>query len=228
MNEAKQLTLPEEMLLIMLKDETGTVAFGVNDQHTLAGAILAELLLSGRISISEDKKKLVDLVDDTPFGDEVLDDALARVATAKRRAAPKNWVMRFANLKKLRHRVAAQLCARGILKHDEDKILLLFNRKIYPEIDPRPERKLIARIERAIFTDSGSVEARTAILISLAKSSDCLRLMFEKRRLKLRKARIEKIVNGDLMGKATKDAIDAMNAAVFIACIVPAVVVSSS
>ncbi len=74
--------------------------------------------------------------------------------------------------------------------------------------------------------DGGSVEARTTILILLAKSSDALKTVFEKHRLKERKKRIEQIVNGDLMGKATKEAIEAMQAAVMVACIVPVVVAS--
>jgi len=41
----------------------------------------------------------------------------------------------FAELKNLKHRIATQLCKRGILQAAEDKVFLFFTRKIYPEIN---------------------------------------------------------------------------------------------
>ena len=40
----------------------------------------------------------------------------------------------------LAHRLPDEaLCRRGILRMDEGKVLLLFKRKIYPELDPAPD-----------------------------------------------------------------------------------------
>lgn len=207
------LFLHEEIMLLALRDQKGTVEFGSLYNYALGGAILAELLLAGRISVEAGKKKLVDLVSREPMGDPVIDECLQKIASAKRRADPQTWVQRFSTLKKLHHRVAEGLCQRGILRADEDKILLIFSRQIYPELNPQPERKLIERLRKAIFGDSGVVEPRTVILIALAHAADLLRIPFGKRDLRQRKKRIQKIIDGEMMGKATKEAIEAAQAA---------------
>jgi len=111
---------------------------------------------------------------------------------------------------------------------DEEKILLLFTRRIYPEINPDPEREIIGRLRNAIFTDTDDVAARTVVLLSLAKSANILPVIFGKKEIKQRKQRIEQIVNGEITGKVTKEAIDAMQTAVMVACIMPAIIIAST
>lgn len=223
-----ELHLHEEIMLLALRDEEGTVASGAMYSYAVGGAILAELLLEQRLRIEEPKKnkKLVTLASREPAGDELIDECLERIAGAKRRKRPETWVSHFASIKQLKHRVATQLCRRGILQADEDKVLLLFTRRIYPEIDPAPERRLIERMRKAIFTDTNEIDPRTLVLISLANSTNILRVVFDKRQLKARKKRIERIVNGEVTGKAARDAIQAMQAAVMVACMVPVMMTS--
>jgi len=99
----------------------------------------------------------------------------------------------------------------------------MFNRRIYPEVDPLPEKRLIDRVRKAVFSDSISVEPRTVALVSLAYNSGLLKLVLRKEELKLRKARIEQIINGELTGRAVKDAIKSVQAATTIAAIIPAI-----
>lgn len=222
------LFLHEEVMLLALRDREGTVEFCSNYGYALGGAILAELLMSGRLAVEETKKKLVNLVSPEPLGDAVLDECLKKVASVKRRANAQAWVNSFLQVKKLHHRVAGSLCARGILRADEDTVLLLFKRKVYPEIDPLPERKLITRLRNAIFGESRSLDPRTVVLISLADSTGLLTIPFERKQLKARKRRIKQITEGELMGKAAREAIEAAQAAaVMVACIMPAAIVTS-
>ncbi|MBU8922989.1 MAG: GPP34 family phosphoprotein [Bacteroidales bacterium] len=210
------LFLHEEIMLLALRDKEGTTAGGTKYKYAIGGAILAELLLDGRIAVEKSKKKLVNLVSSKQVGEPVIDECLARIANTKRRASMKTWVTRFAGLKKLNHRVAEQLCSRGILQADEDKVLLIFTRKIYPQVNPQPERQLIERLRKAIFTEATSLDPRTIVLVSLANGSDLLKLTFNKKQLKGRKKRIEKIQNGEMAGKATKEAIEAAEAAAMV------------
>ena len=240
----KSLFLHEEIMLLALAEEKGTVIADDSHRFALGGAILAELLLEKRIAVVEKKKhsqgsglgawlasacaesNLVDAVSSKRLGDPVLDECLKRVKTAKRRASLKTWVQRFSDMSKLRHRVAGGLCKRGILRADEDKILLIFTRKIYPERDPRPERLIIERLRKAIFTEARDLDPRTAVLLSLAESGNLLKIPFDKKKLRGRKKRIEQITSGELMGKATKEAVQAAQAAVAVAVIIPACAVS--
>jgi hypothetical protein len=211
------LFLHEEILLLALRDEKGTIVSGTMYSYAIGGAVLADLLLNSRVGVEQEKKKkFVKLLDSTPLGDPVIDECLHRIRTSKKRATLQAWVSRFAHAKKLKRRVAEQLCRRGVLRADEGKVLLIFSRKIYPEINPEPEKKLITRLREAVFTDTEEIDPRTVVVVSLANNSGLLKATFGKKMLKDRKKRIEKIVNGEIVGKATAEAIQAMQTAVFV------------
>lgn len=212
------LFLHEEIMLLALRDEEGTIALGCTYQYAIGGAVLAELLLHKRIGVEESKKKkLVSLVSSKPVGEPLIDECLEKISSAKRRASLQTWVSRVAGLKNLKHRVAEQLCKRGILRADEGNVLLIFTRKFYPEANPEPERKLIERLRKAVFTNTQDVPPRTVVLVSLTNSAGLLKVVFNKKKLKGRRARIEQIINGEMTGKAVKEAIEDMQTAVMLA-----------
>ena len=214
------LFLHEELMLLSLKDAGGTVVAGTHYTFAIGGAVLAELLMSGRIDTKAGKKKdKVQLLDTKPYGDPILDEVLEKLAVAKRPRSMQDWVTVVANTKELKHRVAKQLCRRGILRTDEDKVLWIFTRKIYPELDPGPERELIARLESVIF-EGADPDPRTAVLIALAHHSRVLLAVFDKKRLKAQKGRIKSISEGSSTAQATEAAIEAMQAAVMAATMV--------
>ena len=224
---APKIHLHEEVLLIALRDREGTIEIGSQYATAMAGATLAELLLTGRIAF-EDKRQLVSLEKDEPFGDPILDDALDRIASARRRASLQTWVSRLTNLKKLKERTARELVRKGVLRVDEDKVLGLFKRTIYPERDSSAERAAVERMRRAIFTAQRDVDPRTVVLISLAQATGLLKGVFDKKKLRDRKQRIERVVNGELCGRAAKEVIEATQAAVMVAVMVPVIVSSTS
>jgi Golgi phosphoprotein 3 len=229
MRKGNSLYLHEEIMLLALRDKEGTIFSGTMYNFAIGGAVLAELLMEKRIDIEALKKrKYARVLSPAPLGDPLIDECLAKLAGAKRRAQLQTWVSKFANTKNLKHRVAERLAQRWILRVDEDKVLGIFTRKNYPEVDPRPERELIERLRRAIFSDGGEIDPRTVVLLSLASSADLLKLVFDKKQLKSRKTRIEQVVNGELTGKATKEAIQAMQAAVMVACVVPAIMAATT
>lgn len=219
-----RLYLHEEIMLLVLRDEQGTIEFGAWYNQAVGAAVLSELLLAERIEVEVGKKRMVNVLDDRPLGEPVIDACLEKIATAKRRASATNWVSRFGNLKQLKHRVAQGLCRRGILRADEDKVLLLFSRRIYPELNPGPERQLIGRLRQAIFSDVEPDDIRTVVLVSLANACDLLKYTFGKKQLKGRSKRIEQLSNGDLIGSAAKEAIQAVQAALIVAAVVPVMV----
>lgn len=217
------LFLHEEILLLALRDEEGTASMVSQHGIAMGGAILAELLLNGRVEPEEGRRKLINLLSREPLGDPVLDECLDRIADAKRRASATAWVQRFANLSKLHHRTAEGLCDKRVLRADEKTVLLIFRRKVYPELNPLPEKRLIERLRKAIFTDSSTVDPRTTVLVSLAHAVDLLRIPFSAKSLRSRKQRIKKLCNGELAGRATREAVEAMQAAIMVTCILPAV-----
>lgn len=229
METANQLYIYEEILLLALRDKEGTMLFGINYPQALAGALLADLILQKKIEIeSSGKRKFVKLSDSKKTGDLLLDQIIEKIAASKRKARPQNWVQRIANISRLKHKAAQSLCRKGILKMEEDKVLLIFNRKVYPEVDPRPEKILIDKIYKAIFTESKNINPETVILISICNSTGILKHLFDKSKLREKKKRIKEITSGNMIGKATQEAVEAMQAAVMVATIIPAVTVAAT
>lgn len=213
---AHQLTMYEEMMLLALHDERGTTPFGSMHGYALAGAILAELLLRGAVELETVKKSRLVVAGGTLTGDALLDDCLARVRTAKRRASAQTWVSRFSQTKDLHRRVAERLRQKGVLRLEEGKFLLVFTRRQYPTVNPAPEKELLERVRHAIESDE-PVEPRTAVALSLARATGLLQPHFDKALLKERKARLESLENGEglmLAGEATRAALEAAAAAI--------------
>ena len=231
MKRRTELHPHEQLMLLALRDDKGTLESKASmHSFALGGALLAELSIHGRIHIDDTKKAMVDVADQRPLGEPVLDDCLERVATAKRRARASTWVQRFANLKRLRHRVAAGLCRQGILRDDEDTVLLFFTRKVYPTIDPRPERELLDRLRNAVLGDAPTIDPDVTLVVTVANASGLLAAHFDKATLKRRKDRLEAIADGDLVGAATKQAVQAAQQAAMaaVSAATAAAVVSST
>ncbi len=227
MTQPTRLFLYEEIMLLALRNLRGTLSTAYA-KYAVAGALLAEMLLEGRIAADGMGKKLIDVRSTAATGDPLLDESLKKMAGSTRRASLRTWVTRLAGTKGLRHRVARQLCQRGILRADEEMVLLLFRRKVYPEVNPEPESRLIERMRAAIVSTAEQVDPRTVVLISLAKSSGLLAKTLGRDEMKKRKERINQIINGEATGKATKEVIEACEAAVVVAVILPGIVASSN
>jgi len=229
MREGKRLFLHEEVLLLALNDEKGTVHFGALFDKAAAGALLAELLLAGRLCVEGEKAKArIHVKNSTPIGDPLLDECLERVVRDEKRRRPAEWIHRFATVKRLKHRIAEPLVDAGVLKEEEDRVLLVFPRTVYPEGDPRPEEEITGRMRRAVIGSATQVDPRTVVLIALAKHTDLLRRAVEKSLLKEHKKHIEKLIKGEVAGQATKEAVDAMHAALMVAVFVPVITSSST
>ena len=228
MNRRNDLTLYEEILLLALDDKKGTTDLGGMYTRAMGGAVLAELVMRQAIAVGDDKQKKVNLVSGQPLGDSILDECLQQIAEQKKDKSARAWVMKFSNLKDFKNRTARQLVTKGILKESEDKVLGLFKRTIFPESDHGPERELVERLRKAIFTYSSEVEARTVVIVALAQATGLLNKIFDKKKLKERKKRLEKLTSGSVAGQATKEAVEAVQAAILVSTVVVPVVITST
>lgn len=221
------LYLHEEITLLGLHNEKGTSTTSY-PQYLIAGAVLAELLLNHHISVESTRKQLIQFQNTERTGEPIIDECLAKMRVAKKPLSLKNWVSKFASIKHLQHKVARQLCSRGILRADESSVLFVFTRKVYPEINATPEQEIVERIRTAIFTDDNALDPRTVVLIALANGAELLPKIFGRKEIRARKGRIQQIVNGEMIGKATKEVIEACQAAVMVAAIMPAMIATMS
>jgi hypothetical protein len=178
-------------------------------------------------TVSEGRHTYAVVSDSSPVGDPVIDEALEKMRTSSRRRHLQAWVERFAKIKRMNHRVATGLAERGILRATEAQVLLLFTRRVYPELDSTVERAIVERLREAISGEGKTVDPRTTVLAALAHHAGLLKANLDKRWLKERRSRIEAIIKGDAVGKATKAAIQAAQAAVVMVGTLPIVFAGS-
>ncbi len=204
MNDA--LHLYEELLLLALHDKTGTVSSGYI-QHALAGAVLAEMLLDESIGV-EGLTRTVHLKSETPPDDPMLQRAWRVIERADKSLELQACLTEVSNAGDLMYVAVRQLCQRGIVASEEETVLFIFSRSIYPTLDPAPEQEIIARIRDVILNDA-EPDARTSALISLAHHTDYLSGALNFHERAQHKARIQVVSNGDAAGPAAKQAVEA-------------------
>lgn len=210
----RELALHEEVELLALHDTKGTVEHSMYT-YGVAGGLLAELVLRDRVEVrtTGKKKQRVAVLDGSPTGDEVLDEALKRMAEAKRAASPATWVQKLAGISRLGSRVAQGLARRGILREKEEQVLILFHRTTWPTLDPGPEREVVERVRRALLEPGAEVASRTVVLVGLLEAAGMMKSVLEKKEHKAAKDRIEALAAGDAMAAATREAVEAVTAA---------------
>jgi hypothetical protein len=209
----RPLMLQEEVLLLALHSRRSRPTLGAPLQFALAAALLAELLQEERLRVDPAGKRpgVVPGPRPGPTGQALLDACLDEVTRA-RAASLQAWVARGARWRGLKERVAASLCERGILRAEETKVLRIFSRTTYPEIDPAPARQIRTRISRALESASAQVDPRTVVLISLAFHAGLLASVLEPGQLKDRRARLRDLIAGEPTGPALRAALDALTA----------------
>src|SRR5882757_768472 len=117
------MLIAEDLLLLLYDDESGKPITGNPGlDYSLAGAVLIELTLLGKVDIAEAgddvKEGRLKVLDTSSTGDAILDERLALLAE-KSGQKPKNLLNKMS--KHLRDQLLARLAERGILTADKDK-----------------------------------------------------------------------------------------------------------
>ncbi|WP_062430657.1 GOLPH3/VPS74 family protein [Herbidospora daliensis] len=199
--------IAEDVLLLGYDEKTGQPTIGSTELNAgLAGALLAELSIKGRLSLA-DKKVVV--TDATPVGDEELDAALARIAAEAKVRKPEWWIDKLQGAK-LRERLLVRLVEGGVLSEERGKILGLFKTVKYPELDGSVERAVRMRVESVL--NGAEPDERTAVLIGIMHATKALKKQFPGSD----EARVKEITEGDWAGEGVRDAIKAVEAAVLM------------
>ena len=225
---AEKLGLHHDVMLLAIRDDDGTFGGGLY-LYSVAGAMVSELLMQQRIVAGQDDSQIVGVIDQTPTGDDLLDELLQEILAAKKPKGLRHWVSVAANMPDLKHRVAQRLCDCGILRQDEKKILWLFTKKVYPELNGSYEDELRQQMADVMFDDKIKPDGPTAILIALANHGGLLKANFAPEELRQHKERIKQLANGDILASnATQAAIQAVQTAIMIAVTVPAIMAATT
>ena len=180
------LTLPEELMLLALRDEKGSVIFSASTAlpYGLAGAVLLELFFKGKITYGNKK---IQVIDKSTIDDPVLNEALNLIKNSSKDRNPKYWVQKINNkVKKLKQRVIDNLVAQQILNREGHKILWFFNIDRYPTLDVVPEMEIRTTIRNIVLNDHEATEREIALL-SLMKACSLINEVFQRSERKLAK-----------------------------------------
>jgi hypothetical protein len=210
------MNLPEEFTLLAYDDDGTPVTDGTHLDNGLGGALLLELVLAGRVGI-QDKRVIV--VDASPTGDPLVDEALGRIAGDERGRKPGHWVSKFAG--QTRPKVLDTLVRQGVLTVEKDKVLGVFPRKKYPAAhgaQPVAEAQARQRMQAAVL-GTGPVEPRTAALCALVAATGLDRKVFADLDRKQVKARLKEIGEGAWAADAVQKTIEEVQAAVMVAIV---------
>ena len=211
-----QLTLAQQLLLLALKDEKGSVIMSSSMAlpYGLVWAITMELFMKKRLAFNE--KKVV-VLDASPTEDPLQDEALAIIKDFGKQKDAKYWVQKLASkIKKSQDRIAAQLVEQGILRKEEHEFLWLIPYKRYPTQNAEPEKDIRYKV-RGVISGRYQLDDRSAALLSLIKACELTNEVFDKFERKEAKRLVKEIAKDDRIGQAVTGVVNEVNAAVMAA-----------
>ena len=206
----------EELFLLLTKDSGKPESRMAHSSYGLTGALLTDLLLAGRISLTEERSPRIYIVSSEPTGNPVLDRALEILPTkdGKRFSSLVAW----GKLNPTRH-IAESLEAAGVVRIHTGGLFGSLNPS-YPTLDPVPERQLRARIDGALRGVQPPTGADIALL-SILQALGVAQVVLPQQETGLSrgelKRRIKEIAGENPVGRAVQRAVEAVTMAIIAA-----------
>jgi hypothetical protein len=181
--------------------------------YALAGALLMDLAIRNRVDtdltcIRHDPKEesrdplLLRVVDKSPTGDGLLDEALKELQYKSDPRPTREWLDHFSGEgKMIRERVAAQLAASKVLEIKEEKKLIFFKSRRYILADSSGMDAVKSRLGKLVMSDE-IPDPREVVLVGIANSCGLFDVMFSPEDLARVRPRINALRKLDLIGQA--------------------------
>ncbi|MBT2366410.1 GPP34 family phosphoprotein [Streptomyces sp. ISL-10] len=211
------VTLAEEIMLLSLDDESGAAKDKASAAWAVAGGILLDLALAGRVAVAD---KRLRTVDPTPTDVPLLDERLRKITdwSANRRSAKvAAWLTK--DQSKAPRATLDSLVSRGLVAEERRHALGIFPVRRYPEADGSVERELRGRLSGVVL-HGGTPDDRTTGLIALLHGAKLHRIAFPDVPRKRVEARMAQIADGQWAGDGVREAIRDMQAAMVTVTVV--------
>jgi Golgi phosphoprotein 3 len=200
------LSFVEEIVLLSLDDTGGRLVDMALSAFTvvIAGAALMDLAIRNRIDT--DLERLI-LTSPVPTGDDILDDALAKLAEPGGEIRISDGIDRIAAAAEdYKARALGRLLAHRILREENGRFLWVFHTRRYPLSDDREPREVKARLRRILLTDE-IPEPRDVVLICLIEACRLTGLVLTAEEAMEVAPRRKQLGKMDLIGQATARAV---------------------
>ena len=207
------LDLAEELFLISINDEKGVVHSTAvpNLRYGLAGAVLADLTLLGKLGLEDTRHVIV--LDPSLTGDEILDEALVRIVNNDRPRRVSFWVSELSqHVKQFQSRLASGLVTMGILRKEGLRFMWIIPYNVYPQQDASAKYWIKHRLRETVLANV-KPDPRTIALLSLLSACKMLDLVFTKDERKAARQKIEQYGRDEVFGQAVTETLDAIEAA---------------
>jgi hypothetical protein len=165
----------------------------------VAGSVLAELLLTGRITLDG---HTVRPTGTGSAGEPELDALAEIVATSAKTRRAAAWV-RTLRPNKHAGRLVTRAVRLGLAQHEEHRTLLLFTRHHYIPAHPG-EREVLVRTLHDVLVRSRTGDARTMALLRLVTAMGLDRPLFPDLPRRDRRELVRELLDGDEIGQAVR------------------------
>ncbi|MBY0339306.1 MAG: GPP34 family phosphoprotein [Acetobacteraceae bacterium] len=197
-----KLTMPEEIMLLLLDDTTGRPVGlpAPAADYAVAGAILMQLSLSG--NVDTDAERLM-LTNPTPTGDAVLDDALSRIAGTGGMHDSRYWIVELGREgERYRTLLLDRLVARGVLRREEGRFLWVFPDRRYPKAaeGAAEVREVRARLRHILLNDE-IPDPEDALLIGLCRATGLIPLILSAEEQSRAEKRVDQVADLEELGR---------------------------
>ena len=220
------MLIAEELFLLLRRDDGKPESASAQRGYGLAAAVITDLVLAERVTLSDDKDPRMTVLVPGPPGHPVLDAAMARL---EQRDGKK--LSSLVNDRKLalERPVASALADAGVIRIEEKRGLGLVPER-YPVLDPEPERVVREQLRRVLM--GGEPRSEDATLLAILQGLGIVAKVLDDERGTLGRRdlmrRIEEVSTEVKAGEAVAKAVAAMNAAIMTAAIVPAIAAGGS
>lgn len=216
MTENESLTISEELLLLSMDDEKGKLVSPSMDglAYTLAGAVLFELMLMGKIEVDDDKVVTWPI---HPLGDPTLDMAITRFAKKDKVKKLSYWIGQIGrDSSKIKKILIEKLIALGALRKEERQFLWTFKYNRYPTDDSRIEDRIRLHLFESLFGER-TIDTRDYVLLTLIGTARLEKVVFPEDKAEEAKELIADLKKDDAIGSAVSSAIKELEVAMTVA-----------
>jgi len=205
------LSMLEEVVLLTIDDRNGklraTREFGT--AYALVGALFFDLVLAGRIDTDTEEIYVIDQPKQPPQSDGnlSLDRVLAHMTQHPELKTVRDWIEEiYIERGDLEGETLQSLIDRGILRHENSKLLWIINVERFPLVSNEPQQHVNLRLAHAILSDE-IPPTRDIMLVSIANACGLLGYVLSDSVLETRKTRIQWLSQMETISRKVTEAI---------------------
>jgi golgi phosphoprotein 3 len=202
------INLVEEYYILCLHEEKCKIIAAVEDtlRYGESAAALMELAIHQKIKV--DEKRRVEVVDATPTGDDIVDEAMTTIQGEEKHRKISYWLEKlFVKPKKLTEHLNSHLVDKGIVRTEEESIYWVIPSQLHPEINASLRFAIKERLRVMVIADQ-KPSLRELALLGLADATGLSEQIFFKDERKLVRRHTYEMLVGEAMKDPTAQAIE--------------------